>query len=1246
MLHVNPPTNNERGAFPERGKSSYCSNARPRTVNRFGLSKGFIGKFLGAVALGFLSTTALAQTKVIGYIPAYKGLQAVANKTDFTKLTHLNLSFLNPNSSGVITSGGTPVCMEGGNASELNYVIQKAHQNNVKVLISLAGGVIPGCSGNWETLLQPANRQNLVNNLLQFVSDFNLDGIDVDIEGVVLTNIDTAGNYTPFIQALSNGLKPAGKLLTTATASYNGGMVPTSSLTYFDFVNIMSYDAIGPGWGTPGIEHSSYDQAVANINTWKARGLTKDKLILGVPFYGYGFGNYGGSYTINDILNQYGVSALQQDVIGTVCVGCSYITYNGIPTIRNKTKLALQQGSGVMIWELSQDATGANSLLAAISSEIAGGGTSSSVGSVTSKSSSSSIASSVASSSSTTAGQQCNWWGTYYTLCKTTTGNWGYENGKDCINASYCATLAPPYGIVGIASSASSIISSISSSSVKSSSSVQSSSSVKSSSSSSVVADIIAPSIPTGLASTARTTNSVSLSWTASTDNIGVTGYRVTYGSTTVDVAGTSTTIIGLTANTNYSFTVKAKDAAGNFSAASSALSVTTSAVVADTVAPSTPANLRSTDQTDSTVTLAWDPSTDNVGVASYIVTYSFGTKTLTVTTTTASISGLSANTAYTFYVKAKDAAGNTSGDSPNLVVTTKPTSEVVKATGVPGVPHLSHNNWSGDSAYNLHMTMWYGNNGSKWEVYENGNLFYSANITDNSPYQQDASLDVSGKSNGTYNYYTKLINSFGTATSDTITVTVTKGAAGDTTPPTVPQTFALTGKTSSSVSLSWAAATDNIAVTGYVITGGPSAINVTGTSTTVTGLAANTAYSFTVKAKDAAGNLSAASSVINVTTSPNVVDTTPPTTPTNLASTGVTSASVSLSWGAATDNIGVTGYVIYYGSSSVNVTGTSATVSNLASNTNYTFTIKALDGSGNLSAASNAVTAKTSPFNGVEPAQLLFDDFTYATPDDASFLLNWKASDYGPAAPGVGVFSKNNVLFLPDATNASNKQMRILFKTSGSRETTIQGEVEGKKQFLYGTYATRMRLYNQPIEGPSQVVGPDTGDRMIETFFTISPYYVPNTDYGELDFEYLPNAGWNADEGGRFTGPTMWNTTWKNRDTRVTKPTQDDFSGWHTFWMTVTPTAVTYYIDDRLMVQHTNVDYIPKTTMYLMYNIWISGEMFAAGQNGIARTWAQDVDWVYYAKDTTLTRSDVEAFVSQYKSQNIPKKDTLPAPN
>ncbi len=344
------------------------------------LSKKNVKKIIGTGAVCILAgstLTACAQTKVVGYIPSYKNMPAVIDRTDLSKLTHLNLSFLNPNASGAVVSGGNPVCMEGASASDIHYVVNKAHQAGVKVLVSIAGGVLPACSGNWQTLLQPANRATVVNNLLQFVNTFNLDGLDVDIEGVVLTNIDNSGNYTPFIQALRNGL-PAGKLLTSATASYVGGMVPTSSLPYFDFVNIMSYDAVGPGWGQAGVEHSPYSMAVSDINIWKARGLTKQKLVLGVPFYGYGFNGYVAAYDFNSILSQFGASAAQSDVIGTRCAGCSYITYNGIPTIRSKTQLALQEGSGVMIWELSQDAAGTNSLLAAIHSQIGGGNNSSS----------------------------------------------------------------------------------------------------------------------------------------------------------------------------------------------------------------------------------------------------------------------------------------------------------------------------------------------------------------------------------------------------------------------------------------------------------------------------------------------------------------------------------------------------------------------------------------------------------------------------------------------------------------------------------------------------------------------------------------------------------------------------------------------------------------------------------------------------------------------------------------------------
>jgi GH18 family chitinase len=334
------------------------------------------------LAASLLSTNAQADTKVIGYLPTWVDMSAVLDRTDLTKLTHLDLAFMNPTSNGSTLSGGNPACMDGISAATLNSVVQRAHQAGVKVLVSLAGGSVPGCSGNWETLLQSGNRSNTTNNIIQFVNTFNLDGVDVDIEGDLMTRIDNAGNYTPFIQALRNGLGT--KSLTAATGSYVGGMIPTSSLQYFDFISLMSYDGIGPGWGTPGTEHSTYNQAVTDINTWKARGLAKSKLVLGVPAYGYGFNGYASYYNYYDVINQFGSTAAQKDLIGTACNGCGYITYNGIPTIKNKTKLALQEGTGVMMWELSGDIAGNNNLIAAIRSQI------SSTSSSSSKSSSSS----------------------------------------------------------------------------------------------------------------------------------------------------------------------------------------------------------------------------------------------------------------------------------------------------------------------------------------------------------------------------------------------------------------------------------------------------------------------------------------------------------------------------------------------------------------------------------------------------------------------------------------------------------------------------------------------------------------------------------------------------------------------------------------------------------------------------------------------------------------------------------------
>ncbi|AJS61605.1 chitinase [Paenibacillus sp. IHBB 10380] len=174
------------------------------------------------------------------------------------------------------------------------------------------------------------------------------------------------------------------------------------------------------------------------------------------------------------------------------------------------------------------------------------------------------------------------------------------------------------------------------------------------------VEDLIPPSVPGNLSSPSKTSNSVNLSWNASTDNVGVTGYTVSYGSNSINVAGTSTTISGLSANTAYTFTVKAKDAAGNQSVASNALTVTTNASSVDTTAPTAPTNLQVSGKTASSVSLSWTASTDNVGVTGYDV-FNGSSLVTSVMGTTATVNGLNANTAYTFTVTAKDAAGNVS---------------------------------------------------------------------------------------------------------------------------------------------------------------------------------------------------------------------------------------------------------------------------------------------------------------------------------------------------------------------------------------------------------------------------------------------------------------------------------------------------------------------------------------------------------------------------------------------------------
>lgn len=201
------------------------------------------------------------------------------------------------------------------------------------------------------------------------------------------------------------------------------------------------------------------------------------------------------------------------------------------------------------------------------------------------------------------------------------------------------------------------------------------------SSSATAPSDTTAPSVPTNVAASGTTSTSTTLTWSASTDNVGVTGYEVLRNGTVVGTAsGTSYAASGLAASTTYSFTVRALDAAGNRSASSGAVSVTTSSGAVDTTAPSAPTGLAASGTTSSATTLAWAASTDNVGVTGYEVLRN-GAVVGSTSARTYSATGLAASTAYTFTVRAYDAAGNRSGASNAVTVTTSGTSGGIDAT-------------------------------------------------------------------------------------------------------------------------------------------------------------------------------------------------------------------------------------------------------------------------------------------------------------------------------------------------------------------------------------------------------------------------------------------------------------------------------------------------------------------------------------------------------------------------------------
>ena len=293
--------------------------------------------------------TSAAKFKVVGYyfLNAAQNDSLYADSTYLflNKITHLNIAFINPDSNGNFTRH-----------LAIDTLIKKAHKKKVKVLASIAGG---GSHAYYASLLHDDKRTGFIKNLVSLVRQYNLDGIDVDLEG---TDIDS--NYDKFVTELAGSLKKQKKLITAAIATGYRDVLPDHALRQFDFVNVMSYDRTGPWRPEQPGNHSPFEMAVKDLAYWhNIRAIPKEKLVLGLPFYGYGFGPVNSpvvsmSYKQISTLLTNGFNSDTLNLPGNVIM-----YFNNKATVKNKTLLALKEAGGVMIWQLLGDAAGDLSLL-------------------------------------------------------------------------------------------------------------------------------------------------------------------------------------------------------------------------------------------------------------------------------------------------------------------------------------------------------------------------------------------------------------------------------------------------------------------------------------------------------------------------------------------------------------------------------------------------------------------------------------------------------------------------------------------------------------------------------------------------------------------------------------------------------------------------------------------------------------------------------------------------------------------
>jgi len=428
-------------------------------------------------------------------------------------------------------------------------------------------------------------------------------------------------------------------------------------------------------------------------------------------------------------------------------------------------------------------------------------------------------------------------------------------------------------------------------------------------------ADTTRPSAPTGLTAV-PSPGRVALEWQPATDNVAVTGYEIFRNGALLAEVGAVTSYADTTvaASTQYTYEVRALDAAGNRSLFSNAASATTPAAGQTlTFAPTGDARVEQA-----------NPSTN------------FGT--FTTLRTVGGSSAVETNLAFNV------------GTLPAAVQSAKLRLYVTGDTVDGPAVYRTETGWTERSV------TWSNRPARTSAASDNraalGFGYAEWDVTSLVPPSGEIAFVLAQTSTDGTTFNSKEASS----NRPQLVVTLSSDPPPDTTPPSKP-----TGLTANAVAgrvdLSWQAATDEVAVTGYDIFRNGAPLASVGAVTTYadTTVAGRTSYTYTIRARDAAGNTSPLSDPATVTTP----DSTPPSKPTGLTATAV-DGRVDLGWQAATDDVAVTGYEVLRNGAPLASIGdvTAYTDTTVAAGTTYTYTVRARDAAGNLSSPSDAASA------------------------------------------------------------------------------------------------------------------------------------------------------------------------------------------------------------------------------------------------------------------------------------------------